>query len=205
MKKTTTAIVIALAGLLHSNAPAADIALSAGPGGITLQGTAIGKLTLPAPKLLVEDGSPKGEEGIMEVKDDKTLTVKFEKAAATITINAQDLSLTYALDPQVGVKSLRVLMVIPLTFAEGGKFAFGGAALKPLPSTPGEQFLGQTGTTSFTLVNSAGAGIRLDTPDTFQELADTRVFNMPRFVYAVFLKAGTNDNKWTLKFGPAAP
>ena len=205
MIKIISALVIALAGLLHSNASAADIALSAGPGGITLQGAAIGKLTLPAPKLIVEGGSPKGEEGIMEVKDDNTLTVKFEKAAATIAINAADLSLTYTLVPQEGVKSLRVLMVIPLTFAEGGKFSFGAVPLKPLPAEAGEQFLGQTGTTKFTIVNSTDAGISLTTPEAFQELADTRVFNMPRFVYAVFLKAGTNDNKWTLKFGPAAP
>ena len=205
MIKIISALVIALAGLLHSNASAADIALSAGPGGITLQGAAIGKLTLPAPKLIVEGGSPKGEEGIMEVKDDNTLTVKFEKAAATIAINAADLSLTYTLVPQEGVKSLRVLMVIPLTFAEGGKFSFGADPLKPLPAEAGEQFLGQTGTTKFTIVNSTDAGISLTTPEAFQELADTRVFNMPRFVYAVFLKAGTNDNKWTLKFGPAAP
>lgn len=93
-------------------------------------------------------------------------------------------------------------MVIPLTFAEGGKFGFGAEALKPLPATAGEQFLGQMGTTKFSLVNATGAGLTLTTPDTFQEFADTRVFNMPRFVDAVFLKAGTSDNKWTLKFSP---
>ena len=194
-------IVIGLVGVIASAASAADLTLSAGPGGITLNGAA-GKITLPAPKLLIEGGAAKGEEGIMEAKDDKTLMVKFVKAEATITLNAADQSLTYTLVPQEGVKSLRVLMVIPLTFAEGGKFSFGAEALKPLPATAGEQFLEQTGTTKFTLVNSSNAGFTLTTPETFQELADTRVFNMPRFVYAVFLKAGTNNNKWTLKFAP---
>jgi hypothetical protein len=142
---------------------------------------------------------------VMELKDDKTLTVKFAKGDATIAVNPAEHTLTYSLVPQEGVKSLRVLMIIPLTFAQGGKFGFGNEALRPLPAEVGEQFLEQTGTTKFTLVNAANAGFTLATPETFQELADTRIYNMPRFVYAVFLKAGTSDNKWTLKFAPYAP
>ena len=203
--KTTQLFILGLACLLGCSARAGDLTFSVGPGGISIEGAAIGKLNLPAPKLIAEGGSPKGEEGIMEAKDEKTLTVKFAKADVTIAINAADLSLTYAMVPQEGVKSLRVLMVIPLTFAEGGKFSFGAEAMKPLPATAGEQFLEQTGTTKFTLINSSNAGVTLTTPQSFQELADTRVFGMPRFVYAVFLKAGESDNKWTLKFSPYSP
>ena len=178
--------------------------LSIGPDGVTLNAGAAGKFTLPAPKLIVEGGNPRGEEGVMEVKDDNTLTVKFVKGDATITINPADISLTYTLIPQEGVKSLRVLLIIPITFAEGGKFSFGADPLKALPAAKGDQFLSQTRSMKFTLVNSSDAGFTLNTLELFQELTDARVFGMPRFVDAVFLKAGTNDNKWTLTFAPYA-
>ncbi|CAN5340412.1 hypothetical protein BH09VER1_BH09VER1_27410 [soil metagenome] len=198
--KTISLTILSVAGLIINSCYAGDLNLSAGPGGVMLDAGEAGKFTLPPPKLLVEGGNPKGEEGILEVADEKTLTVKYDKASATITLDAAAHSLTYALVPQAGVKSLRVLLVIPITFAQGGQYSFGGKALKPLPATQGDQFVEQTGTTDFTLINSSNAGFTLTSPQTFQELADTRLFGMDRFVYAVFLKADTNDNKWTLKF-----
>lgn len=194
--------LLSLTGLLCASAHAGSLSLSASPGGVVLDAAEAGKFTLPPPKLIVEGGSPKGEEGVLEVVDEKTLTIKYDKASATIALDAAQQSLTYTLKPQAGVKSLRVLLVIPITYAQGGQFSFGGKALKPFPATQGDQFLEQTGTSEFTLVNSSQAGFSITTPQTFQELADTRLFGMQRFVYAIFLKADTNDNKWTLKFGP---
>ncbi len=194
--------LLSLTSLLCASAQAGTLSLSASPGGVALDAGEAGKFTLPPPKLIVEGGSPKGEEGVLEVVDEKTLTIKYDKASATIALDAAQQSLTYTLKPQAGVKSLRVLLVIPITYAQGGQFSFGGEALKPFPATQGEQFLEQTGTSEFTLVNSSQAGFSITTPQTFQELADTRLFGMQRFVYAVFLKADTDDNKWTLKFGP---
>lgn len=200
MKKTILSLVI-----LSGSTFAADIGLAVGPGGVTVDAGAAGKFTLPPPKLIVEGGAPKGEEGVMEAVDDTTLKIKFAAADATITVNQAGGSLGYTLAPKSGVQSLRVLMIIPAGFAQGGRFGFGGGDLKPLPATGGEQFLAQTTATEFQLVNAGGSGIRIATPDTAQELTDTRVFNMERFVYAVFLKAGTDENKWTLKFSAAAP
>ena len=193
--------LLSLTSLLCVSAHADSLSLSASPGGVVLDAGSAGKFILPPPKLMVEGGSPKGEEGVLEIVDEKNLTVKYDKGSATIAVDASQQSLTYTLKPQAGVKSLRVLLVIPITYAQGGQFSFGGKPLKAFPATQGEQFLEQGGTSEFTLVNSSNAGFSLTTPQTFQELADTRLFGMQRFVYAVFLKADTDDNKWTLKFG----
>ena len=193
-------LLVALTGQGFSG----DITLSADSSGITVNAGDAGSFVMPAPKLLLEEGgAPTGEVGKLEVMDEKTLVVKFAQAEAIITVNEQDASVTYSFEQTPpGVRGLRVLMVLPISLAEGGKFGFGSDPLKPFPAAKGETFLTKTSADKFHIVSAAGSGITVLGPQVWQELQDNRAYGVEQFIYAVYLKAETPA---TLRFIPYAP
>lgn len=80
-------------------------------------------------------------------------------------------------------KSLKFAMLIPMSFNQGGRYAFDSTPLAPLPFDKGGQFVRKGNARTFTVVDPSNQGFTLTSPGGYTELQDNRTFGWAVFGY----------------------
>ena len=126
-----------------------------------------------------------GQKPVLTLDGSDTLLAKFPNGAELrMVVSASDKSVSCSFG---GVPSGAVgfifQMLIPMSFAQGGKFSFGSNPMEIFPGEKDKQLIGQATAKQFNLSNPMGAGFSIMATQSYTQLQDNRAFNQPVFDY----------------------
>lgn len=192
--------------LLGASGEAGEIVVSPDRDGVAIEAVGAGRFVLAAPVLSMHEEDYEGQKPQLALEGD-VLTARYECGAElTIRVNSEEATADYEFSgvPKTA-KGFRFQMLIPLSFNEGGRFAFGDKPPAKIPAAQKEQFLEQGIASRFTIVNGQGAGFTLTAPENWQGLQDNRVFNWQTYawLYLYDFKKYSGRNDFSMRFQAA--
>ena len=198
MKKTATLLIALTCSLLALHAEEPRISLS--EKGIVIEKDGLGILTLEAPVLHLDSG--KSEKPAFDVSGERAVAKYPGGTELQVELQNGEVTVRYASVPP-DAKALMFAMNIPVSFSQGGKFAFGKGDLKEFPAEKGEKFV-QNGVGEGKLVLAAPGDSTLvvETPTNWIAMQDNRVFGMNNFSWQFLydLRARAGKDSLTIRF-----
>lgn len=182
--KHLSLVMVSFFLLIAGSAIAAEtVKLSASPGGITIDAGVAGTFTLEAPRLMLKPDDYNAPKPAVTVRDASTAVVRYASGGElTMRIVGSRITYSYSGIP-AEAHALRVMMLIPIRFGQGGQVGLDKRALVSFPATKEKNFLLQESGAKLRVVDPSGGGFSLTMPSGFHEVADNRFYNWPTFAY----------------------
>lgn len=157
--------------------------LAMGPEGVVIDAGVAGTFTLDAPGLMLKPDEYNPPKPAVTVQDAKTAVVKYASGGElTIRLAGPRMTFSYSGIP-AGAHAFRVMMLIPVRYAQGGQVGMDEQALQSFPATKEKKFILQSSGTKLRLLDPSGGGFSLTTTPGFHEVADNRFYSWPIFAY----------------------
>jgi hypothetical protein len=184
---------------------AEDITLTLDAKGVLINAGALGSFVLSMPVLVTESPETK-EVPVFESSVNKGIAKYPSGAKLDVEITSNTLVCTYSSLP-ANAKALKLGMVIPIKFKNGGKYGFNSDPLKEFPTEKGQKPSFEQGSAlrKFTLVDPMGSGFSIDAQSNWGQLQDNRFFNNSQsfqYIFIYDLKANPGKNSFTIKIDP---
>lgn len=141
--------------------------------------------------------------------DRKSMTLKYAGGATGKIALTSEQAVTFSLATlPAEAKKFRIEMMVPISYASGGKWSVAGGAPTPFPADkPEKAFLYQGHAQSFTVVHPSGAGFTLGgfEQGAFQQLQDNREWNWSIFGWWLETPLPAGNDAPVFTFTLAAP
>ena len=199
MKSLLKLTSLGIAALGLNLVPVHAVQLSLGTDGVTID-TGGEKFLLQKPTLQKAAGG--GVSSTMTLSDDgKSLVEKFTGGMTlTISIEADGKTIDYkCADSAEGYKGFGVNMAIPVSYANGAKYAFDEAKLTNFPGEKGKlDYVDRGDHEMFKLLPISGTGFSLKMPRSWHKLQDNRFYNNgttfeEQYIYIFATYSGTTS------------
>jgi hypothetical protein len=171
--------------------------------GVVINNGAMGSFTFPVPGLRTGPKDYGGQKPVATV-DGNVITCKYQAGGELkITVDPATSTATYRYSgvPQ-GATAFVFGMQVPISFKNGGQFAFGEKALQPFPETFEKQIVADGGYSRVALVDPVGEAFAIVTPLDYQQIQDNRAFNwnVYSYIYNYTFKAHGGQTQFQFKF-----
>ncbi|PAW76589.1 MAG: hypothetical protein B9S32_14520 [Verrucomicrobia bacterium Tous-C9LFEB] len=204
--KHLSLVMVSFFLLIAGSAIAAEaVKLAASPEGITIDAGVAGIFTLEAPRLMLKSDDYNAPKPAVTVLDASTAVVRYATGGElTMRVAGSRIAVSYSGIPEEA-HALRVMMLIPIRFGQGGQVGLDERALVALPATKKKNFLLQEGGTKLRLVDPSGGGFSLTMAGGFHEISDNRFYNWPTFayIYTFGFKEHPGQNSFDILVEPA--
>jgi hypothetical protein len=181
MRQRLLSALLVFSLVLSATVAGATFGLS--PNGVAIEAGAIGSFNLSAP--LLETTDQKELKPAWTVADDGQSA---RAAYANGLILRVSLSLDrdlvrYDWDPSPGnANLLKFTTLLPINLNQGGRFAL-GSSTGEFPVTQSGQFLAHGQADRLDIIHPLGDGLRISTPQAYQQLQDNRTWNWSVFAW----------------------
>ncbi len=162
----------------------------------------MGRFKIEAPVLRVGKGD---EKPVFTRKGNDAASIEYASGLKmTYTVKPDVVNVHFTNGPKDG-RNFKFAMHLPMSFNQGGQFAFDSSPLKPLPAEKGEQHVQHGNAQTFTIIDPTGLGFTITTPGGYQGLQDNRVFGWAIFAYHYQFDFGGKPEGWfNLEVKPAS-
>ena len=148
--------------------------------GLVIDNGGMGRFVIAPPSLTIGKND---EKPVYTLKSATEATVQYPSGLQlAYAIKGKQASLHYT-NAATGTKNFKFVMSVPMSYNQGGQYAFDTGDLKPLPAEKGGQFVDRGNHTSFSLIDPSNQSFTLVTPGGYQELQDNRTWGTQAFGY----------------------
>ncbi|MEZ0296566.1 MAG: sugar-binding protein [Candidatus Methylacidiphilales bacterium] len=185
-----------IVSILNLNAKNPGLKLT--PRGVSVDAGVAGKFLLEVPGLRLNDKDYSGEKAVVEIAGD-TLVAKYPSGAELkMALDAQSVDISFTGVPATA-KALVFMTKIPIQFTGGGKYGVGKKEPAAFPENKEKQIIAGSWADSFTIIDPAGEGYRMEFPGDYMQLQDNRVFNWAMFVHIYSFNFDKQKGKTSLR------
>lgn len=163
-----------------------------------------GSFNLELPGIVVGNDIYKPLKPTVEVVDDKHLVLQYP-GGAEIKVTIEEAKVTYAYSGlPADATSISTKFNIARDAWQGAKFSFNESALEPFPEEDARKLLFDGKAKHFTLVDPAGAGFAITTPELSYKLVNKGPEGWSQFacVFTCRMADHTGETEFFLEFRP---
>lgn len=180
MLKCSTFLCVVGLGMAGTCGARAQAEFGLSEKGLVVEAGAMGRFTMEPPVFNKKNGA---EKPVFEMKSDTLAEARYSSGTIlTLQLREGRADFHYTNAPAEG-SSFKFSMLIPISFNQGGRYAFDTAEPKPLPEEKGAQFVQHGNAHSFTIIDPVGQGFTFVNPGGYQGLQDNRNFGWAIFDY----------------------